>query len=204
MLTRLVIATKNMGKVREIKELLTGQPYEVLSLREAGIDDDVAEDGLTFEENALKKAVIIQKKIGGMVIADDSGLEIDFLNEGPGIYTARFLGEGATDRQKYEGVLKLMEDVPEAYRTARFVCAASFASTGKTFTVRGTLEGKIAFQASGDQGFGYDPIFLVPEYGRTLAELDSDTKNLLSHRGKAFRLLAESLKGEYGAGEGDT
>lgn len=196
-MTRLIIATRNMGKVKEIKELLRNRPYEILSLKEAGIDDDVEEDGLSFEENALKKAEAIFNKTGGMVIADDSGLEVDFLNKAPGIYTARFLGEGATDQQRYEGILKLMDGVPEDYRSARFVCAASFVSGRKSLTVRGTLEGKIALKASGGNGFGYDPIFLVSEYGKTLAELDFEIKNRLSHRGKAFRELVDRLVGDF-------
>lgn len=190
----LVIATKNKGKIREIKELLEGTPWEILSMDEAGIDLDIVEDGTTFEENALIKARAIRKMTGGVVLADDSGLEVDFLNQAPGIYTARFLGEHAQDADRCRAMLRLLEGVPDPYRKARFVCSAAIVSDQIETTVRGVLEGQVAWQAAGTNGFGYDPIFWVPEYGMTLAQLDSETKNLISHRGKAFRAVADRLR----------
>ncbi|MGI6124034.1 MAG: XTP/dITP diphosphatase [Acetivibrionales bacterium] len=190
---RLIIATKNIGKVKEIKSLLQGYDYEVLSLKEAGIDIDVEETGNCFEDNSLIKANTIHKITGGMVVADDSGLEIDFLNGSPGIYSARFL-DASSDKQRYEGILKLMEGVPDEYRSARFKCAVSLVTDENTKTFTDTIEGKIAFKAKGENGFGYDPVFYIPEYKKTMAQIDSTIKNKISHRGKAFKQLAETLK----------
>lgn len=190
---RLIIATKNKGKVLEIMDLLKHLDFEVVSLIEAGIHEDIVEDGQSFEENALIKALAIHRLTGSAVLADDSGLEIDFLNYAPGIYTARFLGEDATDQKRYKGVLAMLDGIPEEFRAARFVCAASLVSSNGNMTTRGTLEGMIAYQASGVNGFGYDPIFWVPEYNKTLADLDSDTKNQISHRAKAFKQIAERM-----------
>lgn len=191
---KLIIATKNKGKVDEIKELLAKSDFEILSLLDAGIDSDIEENGKSFEENSLIKALAIHKLTGCIVLADDSGLEIDFLNQAPGIYTARFLGDHAKDKERYYGVLKLLEGISEEYRKARFVCAVSLVSDKKKMTARGTLEGEIAYHAAGFNGFGYDPIFWVPDYQKTLAELDQETKNKISHRGKAFMAIAEQLK----------
>ena len=190
---RLIIATKNAGKVKEIRRLLDGYEYEVLSLEDIDLNLDVEETGSCFEENSLLKARAIQKLTGGMVIADDSGLEIDFLNGAPGIYSSRFLGN-TSERRQYEGVLALMEGVPDEYRTARFRCAASLVTAAYEMVFLGTLEGKIAFKPKGDNGFGYDPVFFIPEYKKTMAQLDSETKNRISHRGKAFELLTAKLK----------
>lgn len=190
---RLVIATKNKGKVKEIKELLDGYDYEVLTMAEAGIDIDVEENGKSFEENSILKARAVHNLCGGMVIADDSGIEVDFLGGLPGIYSARFL-ENATDEQRYEGVLALLDGIADQYRTARFVCAASLVTDTVTMTFLGKMEGRIAHQPAGKNGFGYDPVMYIPEYGKTVAELDSETKNRISHRGKAFELLALKLK----------
>jgi len=191
---RVIVATRNRGKLQEIKKLLEGINCEVLSMEEAGIHEDIAEDGLTFDENAIIKARAIRKITGGIVLADDSGLEVDFLNRAPGVYTARFLGEGARDADRCQGLLKLMEGVPDEYRGARFVCSAAIAAGDEEITVRGVLEGMIARQAAGSNGFGYDPVFLVPQYGKTLAQLDTEVKNRISHRGKAFRAVAERLR----------
>lgn len=190
----LIIATRNQGKIREIKELLHETDYQVLSMGEAGIDQEIAEDGMTFEENALIKARAIFRITGGIVLADDSGLEVDFLNQAPGVFTARFLGNHAPDADRCRGLLKLLEGVPDPYRKARFVCTAALVSKDGETTVRGVLEGAIAHQAAGSNGFGYDPIFWVPEYGMTLAQLDSETKNRISHRGNAFRAIAKHLR----------
>lgn len=191
---RIIVATRNRGKLKEIRELLEGCGCKILSMDEAGIHEDIAENGLTFEENALIKARAIRRITGDIVLADDSGLEIDFLNNAPGIYTARFLGKDTRDEDRWNAILKLMDGVPEQYRGARFVCCAAVVSEDGEKTVTGVLEGRIANEAAGSNGFGYDPIFLVPEYGRTLAQLDSDTKNSISHRGRAFRKVAELIK----------
>lgn len=190
---RLILATKNKGKVREIRELLEGYDYDVISMEEAGINADIEENGQSFEENSLIKARAIKPLTKDMVVADDSGLEIDYLNGAPGIYSARFLGD-RTDIERYEGILNLLKGVPEEYRSARFRCVASLVTDTVEMTFSGTLEGFIALKPEGNNGFGYDPIFYVPEYGATLAQLDSETKNKISHRGKAFKLLTEKLK----------
>lgn len=190
---RLIVATKNSGKVKEIKSLLQGYEYEVLSLEEAGIDIEVEENGNSFEENSLIKARTIHKITGGMVVADDSGLEIDFLNGAPSIYSARFLN-CANDKQRYEGILALMSGIPDEYRSARFKCAVSLVTDSKVKTFTGTIEGRISDKAEGENGFGYDPIFYIPEYKKTMSQIDSELKNRISHRGKAFKELAETLK----------
>jgi XTP/dITP diphosphohydrolase len=192
-MTRLIIATKNKGKVNEIKELLKGYDYEVVSMIEAGLDIDIAENGASFEENSLIKARAIHSRSKGMVVADDSGLEIDFLNGLPGIHSARFLGS-VSDKKRYLGVLALLKDIPEKYRNARFRCAASLVTDTGEFTFCGTLEGLIYDKPVGDNGFGYDPVFYVPEYKQTLAEMGPELKNRISHRAKAFGKLVEKLK----------
>ncbi len=189
----LIIATKNKGKVEEIKSILAGCNFRVISQNEAGIDIDVEETGLAFEENSLLKARAIQEISGEMVIADDSGIEIDFLRGAPGIYSARFLGK-ITDEERCQGVLKLMNGIPDEFRNARFRCAVSIVTNIEEMTFLGTLEGKISFSPKGNKGFGYDPIFFVPQYKKTLAQLDENIKNNISHRGKAFKLLAKKLK----------
>lgn len=190
---RIIVATKNDGKVKEIKRLLDGYGYEILSLKDLDIKADIEETGGSFEENSLIKARAVRKLTGDIVIADDSGLEIDFLNGAPGIYSSRFLGI-TNEKKQYEGVLALMEGVPDEYRTARYRCAASLVTDTDEMIFSGILEGKIAFKPKGDNGFGYDPVFFVPEYRKTMAQLDSETKNKISHRGKAFELLASKLK----------
>jgi XTP/dITP diphosphohydrolase len=190
---RLIIATHNSGKVKEIKRLLEGYDYEVLSLKDLDINTDIEETGSSFEENSLLKARTIRKLTGGMVVADDSGLEVDFLNGAPGIYSARFLGT-SSERKQYEGILALLEGVPDEYRTARFRCAASLVTDTDEMLFSGTLEGRIAFTPKGDNGFGYDPVFFIPEFKKTMAQLDTETKNKISHRGKAFELLTAKLK----------
>ncbi len=190
---RLIIATKNNGKVKEIKSLLPDYEYEILSLKEAGIDIEIEETGNSFEENSFIKAMTIHKMTGEMVVADDSGLEIDFLNSAPGIYSARFLNS-VSDKERYEGVLVLMEGIPDEYRSARFKCAVSLVTDIGSKTFNGTIEGKIAYKAMGENGFGYDPVFYIHEYNRTMAQIDSEIKNSISHRGKAFIQLAEALR----------
>jgi len=190
---RVIVATTNEGKIREIKELLSGCQFEVVSSHEAGIFDKIEETGNTFEENALIKARYIHKLTGDIVIADDSGLEIDFLNGEPGIYSSRFMGE-LPYPVRNEKIVELMKNVNDKDRTARFRCAAALVTKDCEKIYEGVLGGKIACKPEGQNGFGYDPIFYVPEYGKTLAQLDNETKNKISHRGKAFRLLADDLK----------
>jgi len=191
---KLIAATKNRGKLEEIKHLLAQLPVEIVSMTEAGISDDIEENGSTFEENALIKARAIWKVTGNMVLADDSGLEVDFLGGAPGIYSARYAGEGATDKDRNKKLLDEMKEVPWDKRTARFVCAAVVVfPDGSHITARGTCEGFIAFEPAGGNGFGYDPLFYVPAYKKTIAQMDADLKNSISHRGNAFRKLKELL-----------
>ena len=162
----------------------------VSSMKEAGIDVDIVEDGTTFEENAMIKAEAIAKLTDAIVLADDSGLEIDYLNKEPGIYSARYAGTDTSYEIKNNLLLQRLEGVPDEKRTARFVCAiAAVFPDGSKETVRGTIEGRIGYEIAGEHGFGYDPIFYLPEYGCTTAELDPEKKNELSHRGKALRLM---------------
>ena len=168
---------------------------DVFTMTEAGIDIDIEEDGETFEENALIKAKAVMEKSGCLVLADDSGLEIDYLNGDPGIKSARYMGHDTSYDIKNERILKLLEGVPEEERTARFVCAIAAAfPDGRTVTVRGTMEGIIGYEQKGENGFGYDPIFYVPEIGKYSAELPLKEKNKISHRGKALLLIKQKLK----------
>ena len=192
---KFIVATKNKGKMKEIEEILTGLPYEVVSMEEAGISQDIDEYGSTFEENALIKAREIAEITGEMVMADDSGLEVDFLNGAPGIYSARYAGEGASDSDRNNKLLNELKDVPFEKRTARFVCAIAVVfPEGESFTVRGACEGYIGFEPRGNHGFGYDPLFFMPEYHRTVAEMSSEQKNQISHRGNALRQMLKKLK----------
>lgn len=197
---RFIAATANKGKLKEIKEILAGFPFDVVSMNEAGIFMDIEETGSTFEGNAVIKAKAIWKITRGIVMADDSGLETDFLNGAPGIYSSRFAGEGASDGDRNSKLLSLLEGVPFEKRSARFVCAVAVVlPNGQSFTVRGTCEGYIGNKPSGANGFGYDPLFYVPEYQMTIAEMDIETKNSISHRGKALRKMVEELGKEPGA-----
>ncbi|MDP4182412.1 MAG: XTP/dITP diphosphatase [Bacillota bacterium] len=192
---KFIAATKNKGKIKEISEILNSFPYEVFSMESVGLDNDIEETGATFEENALIKAKEICAITGEIVMADDSGLEVDYLDGAPGIYSARFAGENATDEDKNNKLLKLLEDVPFEKRTARFVCVIAIVfPDGQSFTVRGTCEGYIAHKPEGANGFGYDPIFYVPEYNMTTAQMPSELKHKISHRGKALRLMVDKLK----------
>lgn len=192
---KLIVATKNNGKLKEIREILGGLPYDVVSMEDAGITDDIEETGSTFEENALIKAKEIHHKTGQMVMADDSGLEVDYLNGAPGIYSSRFAGEGATDGDKNNKLLELLKDVPVPNRTARFVCVIAVVfPDGTHFTVRGTCEGYIGHKPEGNNGFGYDPLFYIPRFNMTTAQMTSEKKHEISHRGKALRMMVEELK----------
>ena len=194
-MNKLVFATGNMNKLREIKEILSGMDIEILSMKEAGVDIDIVEDGTTFEENALIKARAVCKASGHLALADDSGLEVDAINKEPGIYSARYMGEDTSYDIKNQNIIDRLEGVPDEKRTARFVCAMAAVfpdGTEKTF-VR-TMEGRIGYKIAGENGFGYDPIFYLPEYGKTSAEISPEEKNAISHRGKALRAMAEYLR----------
>ena len=166
----------------------------VLSMKEAGVQADIVEDGTTFEENAKIKAVAVQKLTGALVLADDSGLEVDALNGEPGVYSARYMGEDTSYRIKNQSLVDRLEGVPVEKRTARFDCviAAAFPD-GTVCTTKGTIEGKIGYEERGENGFGYDPIFYLPDMSRTTAELSPEEKNAVSHRGKALAAMKEQI-----------
>ena len=199
---KIIFATGNEHKMTEIRAILSDLGVEILSQKEAGIKADVIEDGITFEENAMIKATEIAKIAHEMpeyahavVLADDSGLEIDYLNKEPGIYSARYMGEDTSYDIKNQALIDRLEGVPDEKRTARFVCAIAAAlPDGSTEVVRGTMEGRIGYEITGENGFGYDPIFYLPQYGCTTAQLEPDVKNELSHRGKALRAIKEQLR----------
>jgi len=192
---QIIFATKNSGKVREVKMILEDMEADVFTMAEAGIDIEVEEDGETFEENAVLKAEAIMEESDCLVLADDSGLEIDYLGGDPGVHSARFMGYDTPYEEKNAKILQMLEGVPEEKRTARFVSviAAAFPD-GRTVTVRGTVEGIIGYEQKGTNGFGYDPIFYIPELGKYSAELSLEEKNKISHRGKALRLMKEKLR----------
>ena len=198
-INRIVFATGNQGKMREIREIMQDVGCEIISMKEAGILADIEENGTTFEENALIKAksvASISKELGcsDIVIADDSGLEIDALNKEPGIYSARYMGEDTPYSEKNANLISRLTGVPDEKRTARFVCAiAAVLPDGRTLTTRATIEGRIGYEEKGSNGFGYDPIFQVPEYGCSTAELTMEQKNRISHRGKALQRMKEEL-----------
>lgn len=193
---KLIFATGNENKMVEIRMILADCGYEILSMKQAGISVDVVEDGTTFEENAIIKATAISKVAGEdcVVLADDSGLEIDYLNKEPGIYSARYMGEDTSYHIKNNNLIERLEGVPDEKRTARFVCAIAAAfPDGRVETRRGTIEGIIGYEEAGENGFGYDPIFYVPEFGKTTAELSPEEKNKVSHRGRALEMIKEIL-----------
>ncbi|WP_243297424.1 XTP/dITP diphosphatase [Bacillus litorisediminis] len=194
MTNKVVIATQNKGKAKEFIDLFAPFQMEVITLLDLDEEIDIIEDGLTFEENAIKKAETISNKLNCYAIGDDSGLIVDFLNGRPGIYSARYAGEEKNDEANILKVLQELEGVPDKDRTARFYCALAFSGPGiQTKTVSGTCEGKILTEKRGSNGFGYDPIFYVEEYGKTLAELSKEEKNRISHRGNAIKKLSQVL-----------
>ena len=195
---KVIFATGNQGKMKEIREILGDLDIELLSLKDAGIDADIVEDGKTFEENAQIKAKTICDLTGEIVLADDSGLEVDYLDGAPGIYSARYMGEDTSYDIKNQAILDRLKGVPKEQRTARFVCAiAAVLPDGKTLVTRETIEGYIGECPAGENGFGYDPIFYVDEYHCSTAELTEEQKNEISHRGKALRSMKKLLH-EYG------
>ncbi|MBP3886761.1 MAG: XTP/dITP diphosphatase [Cellulosilyticum sp.] len=192
---KIIVATQNKGKVKEIKEILADLDIEVQTMGEAGIEIDIEENGTTFEENAIIKAEAISKLTDAMVIADDSGLEIDCLNKEPGVYSARYLGKDTPYEVKNQMILDRLKDVPKEERTARFVCSMALAEAGKeTVTTYGTIEGYIGYQSEGTNGFGYDPIFFVDELGTSTANISAEEKNKISHRARALNALADIIK----------
>ena len=200
---RIIFATGNEGKMKEIREILEGLTFlgervQILSMKEAGIDMDIVEDGTTFEENAMIKARAVAEAAGdAIVLADDSGLVIDYLNGEPGIYSARYLGKDTSYRVKNANLVQRLEGVPDEKRTARFVCAIAAAlPDGRELSTTGTIEGRIGYEEKGRNGFGFDPIFYVPEIGKYTAELSDEDKNQISHRGKALRAMREELEKE--------
>ncbi len=191
----LVIGTRNKKKLAEIRELLTDLDFNVLSIDDFPNIPEIEEDGETFEENAKKKAVEVAQITKCLTLADDSGLEIDYLGGDPGIRSARFAGENATDEDRNRKVLALLEDAPKSERTARFKCSIAIVSPDvQVGIVTGVCEGEIALQPRGDAGFGYDPIFIVPAYGKTFAELGAEKKNQISHRALALKKAKELLQ----------
>ena len=191
----IIFATGNQGKVKEIQMILADMGKKVLSMKEAGIFVDIEENGSSYEENALAKARAVAACTDCLVMADDSGLEIDYLHGEPGIYSARYLGEDTPYSIKNAVILERLAGVPEEKRTARFVCAIAAVLPDKTYlTVRAVIEGRIAQEEKGSHGFGYDPIFFVPEFGRTPAQLTEEEKNKVSHRGKALEQMKEELR----------
>lgn len=195
---QIIFATGNAGKMREIREIMADTGAEILSMKEAGLTADIEENGSTFEENAIIKAKAIAALTDDIVLADDSGLEVDYLNKEPGVYSARYLGEDTSYEIKNQAILDRLAGVPKEKRTARFVCAIAAAMPdGEVLVTRETIEGYIGEKPAGNGGFGYDPIFYVDEYGCSTAELTEEQKNEVSHRGKALRAMKEKLN-QYG------
>ena len=192
---RIIFATTNEGKMREIRMIMADLGVEILSMKEAGCSLDIVEDGNSFEENAIIKARAVAALSSDIVLADDSGLEVDYLNKEPGIYSARYMGEDTSYHIKNAKLIERLEGVPDEKRTARFDCAIAAAfPDGSVKTVREAMEGRIGYEESGANGFGYDPIFYLPEYGCTSAELSMEEKNKISHRGKALRAIKDALR----------
>ena len=191
----IVVATKNPGKLREIKDALQGMGVELVSLKDLSPVPPLEEDGKTLQENALKKARVVAERFGRLTIADDSGLEVDYLQGEPGVRSARFAGERASDAENNRKLQRLLEGVPSSQRGATFRCIIAVVSPqGKEAWVEGTCRGVIGDTERGGQGFGYDPLFFLPELGKALAELPLEAKNRVSHRGHALAALKEALK----------
>ena len=192
---KVIFATSNEGKMREIRELLKDLDIELLSLKDAGLNPDIDENGTTFEENAIIKAKLIMELTGEIVLADDSGIEVDYLDKAPGVYSARFLGEDTSYDIKNKYIIDKLAAATGEERSARFVCVIACAiPDGEIETCRATIEGIIANEIVGDKGFGYDPIFYVPEYKCTTAEMPMELKNEISHRGKALKEMKQILR----------
>ena len=194
---KIIFATGNEGKMREVRMILGDLGIQVISMKEAGVTAEADENGTTFEENAIIKAKEIMEKTGEIVLADDSGLEVDALGGEPGIYSARYMGYDTSYHIKNNSLIERLEGKTGEERSARFVCAiAACFPDGRVLTTRGTMEGQIGYEEKGENGFGYDPVFYLPEYQCYSAELPLEEKNKLSHRGKALRLMKEALQRE--------
>lgn len=192
---KIVFATGNEGKMREVRLILQDLGFPVLSMKEAGVSLDIEENGTTFAENAMIKAREVWEKTGGIVLADDSGLVVDYLGGEPGVYSARYLGEDTSYEIKNQAIIDRLADAKEEERTARFVSAiAAVLPDGSELVIEGTVEGLIAHEPAGNGGFGYDPIFYLPEYGVTSAEIPIEKKNEISHRGKALEAMKIKLR----------
>lgn len=200
---KIIFATGNQEKMKEIRQIMEGCPVKVYSMKEAGISCDVEENGTTFAENARIKAEAIAEIVRAnhdeaIVLADDSGLEIDALNKEPGVYSARYMGESTSYHEKNANLISRLDGVPVEKRSARFVCAiAAVLPNGEVFHVQETIEGYIGYEEKGENGFGYDPIFMVPEFGCTTAQLSMEQKNKISHRGKALVKMKDELLNNY-------
>ena len=194
---RIIFATTNENKVREVNMMMEDFDVELCTMKQAGVDVDIVEDGVTFEENAIIKAKTIMEITGEIAIADDSGLEVDYLDGAPGIYSARFLGEDTSYDIKNQYIIDKLKDAKGSERSARFVCAMAVAFPNvEILTCKGTIEGVIAYEQKGKNGFGYDPIVYVPEFEMTTGEMSPQLKNSISHRGKALEQMKEILKGK--------
>lgn len=194
---RIIFATTNENKVREVNMMMEDFDVELCTMKQAGVDVDIVEDGVTFEENAIIKAKTIMEITGEIAIADDSGLEVDYLDGAPGIYSARFLGEDTSYDIKNQYIIDKLKDAKGSERSARFVCAMAVAfPNGEILTCKGTIEGVIAYEQKGKNGFGYDPIVYVPEFEMTTGEMSPQLKNSISHRGKALEQMKKILKGK--------
>ena len=192
---KIVFATGNEGKMREVRLILKDLGLPVLSMKEAGVSLDIEENGTTFAENAMNKAKAVWQQTGGIVLADDSGLVVDYLGGEPGVYSARYLGEDTSYEIKNQAIIDRLADAKEEERTARFVSAiAAVLPDGSELVTEGTVEGLIAHEPAGNGGFGYDPIFYLPEYGVTSAEIPIEKKNEISHRGKALEAMKIKLR----------
>jgi XTP/dITP diphosphohydrolase len=191
---KIVLATRNIDKVREIKDALRGLAIDILTIDSFPDVPEIVEDGMTIEQNALKKASVVQGITGGLVLADDTGLEVDFLNGSPGVFSSRFAGENASYDDNVEKLLSLMKGAPAEKRTARFRCVIALVGESIEQTVEGVVEGLILAEKHGTEGFGYDPVFYVPTSGKTLAEMSLDHKNRISHRGLALAKARTILK----------
>lgn len=190
----IVLASSNQGKVREVEMMMKDMGIRVIPLSETAFTEEIEENGATFEENAVIKARAVAEKLMVPVLADDSGLEIDYLDKAPGIYSARYLGHDTPYSIKNQMILEKLEGVADELRSARFVCSMALAfPDGKVLTTTATMEGRIAYEIKGANGFGYDPIFYLPEFGMSSAEISPEQKNEISHRGKALRLMKEEI-----------
>ncbi len=194
MSTRIIFATGNADKLREIRMIMKDVDVEVVSMKEAGIEADIVEDGSTFEENALIKARTVGKLCNCITLADDSGLEVDYLHKEPGVHSARYMGEDTPYSVKNKSIIDRLAKAVGDERRARFVCViAAYLPDGSCITTRGTIEGMIGYEEKGDKGFGYDPIVYVPEYDATTGQMEPEVKNAISHRGRALGAMKERL-----------